>query len=109
MRGSVETLARYYPELQDRSYDTVMALCHARYSTNTVSNFERAQPFAMLGHNGEINTISRFRQEGLSSWVSTCPKMDRIPRMLTARFGKPVCGIWLEHYGGDGNYLPAFS
>ncbi|MDK2981102.1 MAG: glutamate synthase large chain [Chloroflexota bacterium] len=63
MRGSVETLARYYPELQDRSYDTVMVLCHARYSTNTVSTFERAQPFAMLGHNGEINTINRFRQE----------------------------------------------
>lgn len=63
MRGSVETLARYYPELQDRSYDTVMVLCHARYSTNTVSNFERAQPFSMLGHNGEINTITQFRQE----------------------------------------------
>jgi len=63
MRGSVETLARYYPELQDRSYDTVMVLCHARYSTNTVSTFERAQPFALLGHNGEINTINRFRQE----------------------------------------------
>jgi glutamate synthase (NADPH/NADH) large chain len=63
IRGSVETLARYYPELQDRSYDTVMALCHARYSTNTVSTFERAQPFALLGHNGEINTINRFRQE----------------------------------------------
>ena len=63
MRGSVETLARYYPELQDRNYDTVMALCHARYSTNTVSTFERAQPFALLGHNGEINTISQFRVE----------------------------------------------
>ena len=40
-----------------------MVLCHARYSTNTVSTFERAQPFALLGHNGEINTINRFRQE----------------------------------------------
>jgi len=63
VRGSVETLARYYPELQDRDFDTSMALCHSRYSTNTVSNFERTQPFALLGHNGEINTISRFRQE----------------------------------------------
>src|SRR5574338_1277936 len=40
-----------------------MALCHARYSTNTVSTFERAQPFALIGHNGEINTISRFIEE----------------------------------------------
>ena len=64
VRGSVETLARYYPDLQDHDYDTSMVLCHARYSTNTVSTFERAQPFAILGHNGEINTISRLRIEG---------------------------------------------
>ncbi|MCC6904861.1 MAG: glutamate synthase [Anaerolineae bacterium] len=65
LRGSVEALSRYYPDLQDRTYDTKMALCHARYSTNTVSSFERSQPFALLGHNGEINTISRFRQEAI--------------------------------------------
>ena len=63
MRGSVETLSRYYPDLTDRNYDAAMVLCHARYSTNTVSTFERAQPFALLGHNGEINTISRFIEE----------------------------------------------
>jgi glutamate synthase (NADPH/NADH) large chain len=62
-RGSVETLSRFYPELQDRTFETSMALCHARYSTNTVSAFERVQPFHLLGHNGEFNTISRFRQE----------------------------------------------
>jgi glutamate synthase (NADPH/NADH) large chain len=63
VRGSVETLSRYYPDLQDRNYDTSVVLCHARYSTNTVSNFERSQPFALLGHNGEINTITRLRLE----------------------------------------------
>jgi glutamate synthase (NADPH/NADH) large chain len=63
LRGSVETLPRYYPDLQDRNYDTSVVLCHARYSTNTVSNFERAQPFSILGHNGEINTITRLRLE----------------------------------------------
>jgi len=63
VRGSVETLSRYYPDLQDRNYDTAVVLCHARYSTNTVSNFDRAQPFALLGHNGEINTITRLRLE----------------------------------------------
>jgi glutamate synthase (NADPH/NADH) large chain len=62
-RGSVEALPRYFPDLQDRSFDTAMALCHARYSTNTMSVFERVQPFQLLGHNGEFNTISRFRQE----------------------------------------------
>ena len=63
VRGSVEVLPRYYPDLQDRTFDTAIALCHARYSTNTASSFERVQPFALLGHNGEINTIRRFRQE----------------------------------------------
>jgi glutamate synthase (NADPH/NADH) large chain len=63
MRGSVEALARYYPDLQDHNYDTSVVLCHARYSTNTFSSFERAQPFALLGHNGEINTITRLRVE----------------------------------------------
>ncbi len=63
VRGSVEVLPRYYPDLQDRTFDTAIALCHARYSTNTASSFERVQPFALLGHNGEINTIKRFRQE----------------------------------------------
>ena len=63
VRGSVETLSRYYPDLQDRNYDTSVVLCHARYSTNTNSNFERSQPFGLLGHNGEINTITRLRLE----------------------------------------------
>ncbi|MEW6505258.1 MAG: glutamate synthase-related protein [Chloroflexota bacterium] len=65
MRGSVEALTHYYPDLQDHNYDTSIVLCHARYSTNTVSTFERAQPFAVLGHNGEINTINRLRLEAV--------------------------------------------
>jgi glutamate synthase (NADPH/NADH) large chain len=72
-RASVEALSHFYPDLLDRSYDTAMALCHARYSTNTVSNFERAQPFALLGHNGEINTINRFRQEAVQIGAALTP------------------------------------
>lgn len=81
--GSVETLARYYPDLQDNRFDTSMAICHARYSTNTVSSFERAQPFALLGHNGEINTICKFRDEavqmriGLPAEASDSQIIDR--------------------------------
>ena len=96
MRGSVETLARYYPELQDHSYDTVMALCHARYSTNTVSNFQRAQPFALLGHNGEINTISQFRQESnqigiqLPKGSSDSQDVDRALESFCINFGLSI-------------------
>jgi glutamate synthase (NADPH) large chain len=36
---------------------------HNRYSTNTWPSFKRVQPFSLLGHNGEINTIAKLRQE----------------------------------------------
>ena len=38
-------------------------LGHNRYSTNTWPSFMRVQPFSVLGHNGEINTIARLRAE----------------------------------------------
>ncbi len=93
VRGSVETLGRYYPDLQDRNYDTAVVLCHARYSTNTVSNFERAQPFALLGHNGEINTISRLRLEAeqigaiLPRGGSDSQDVDRTVHTLCVDYG----------------------
>ena len=93
VRGSVETLSHYYPDLQDRNYDTAVVLCHARYSTNTVSNFERAQPFALLGHNGEINTITRLRLEAQQIGVklprngSDSQDVDRTIHSLCANYG----------------------
>jgi glutamate synthase (NADPH) large chain len=92
IRGSVETLIRYFPDLQDRNYDTAIVLCHARYSTNTVSTFERAQPFAILGHNGEINTVSRLRIEGqqigarLPAGGSDSQDLDRILHTLCVKY-----------------------
>ncbi len=77
VRGSVETLSRYFPDLQDLNYDTAVVLCHARYSTNTISNFDRAQPFALLGHNGEINTIARLRLEAEQIGVNLSRKRIR--------------------------------
>jgi len=93
VRGSVETLSRYYPDLQDRNYDTSVVLSHARYSTNTVSNFERAQPFAILGHNGEINTITRLRLEAAQIGAvlphngSDSQDVDRTIQTLCVDFG----------------------
>ncbi|MGQ0519192.1 hypothetical protein ACT453_60245, partial [Bacillus sp. D-CC] len=42
---------------------STMTLGHNRYSTNTLSNFFRVQPFSVLGHNGEINTIAKLRDQ----------------------------------------------
>jgi len=61
LRGVPELLQRVYPDLQSSDTRSVMTLGHSRYSTNTLPTVERAQPFALLGHNGEINTIERLR------------------------------------------------
>ena len=63
VQGTVEILRRYYPELRDPDYASTVTLGHARFSTNTDPIFERVQPFDVIGHNGEFNTISRFRLE----------------------------------------------
>jgi len=61
--GAPAVLGGYYPDLRDPRTETVSVLGHNRYSTNTWPSFKRVQPFGVLGHNGEINTISRLRQE----------------------------------------------
>ncbi|WP_433748244.1 glutamate synthase-related protein [Falsibacillus pallidus] len=61
--GGGELLMNYYHDLKDEKISSAMTLGHNRYSTNTLSTFSRVQPFSLLGHNGEINTISKFREE----------------------------------------------
>ena len=50
-------LPEFYPDLADDRYRTPFALFHQRYATNVAPSWDRAQPFRILGHNGEINTI----------------------------------------------------
>ena len=64
VRGSAELLPRYYPDLSHPEFVSVCTIGHNRYSTNTLSTFEQVQPFSLLAHNGEINTIDRLRKEG---------------------------------------------
>ena len=61
--GAPRVLGEYYPDLHDERFETVGAFGHNRYSTNTWPSFKRVQPFSVLGHNGEINTIAQLRQE----------------------------------------------
>ena len=61
--GAPAVLGRYYPDLHDGRAKTAAVFGHNRYSTNTWPSFKRVQPFAVLGHNGEVNTIARLRQE----------------------------------------------
>ncbi|KPJ74533.1 MAG: glutamate synthase, partial [Planctomycetes bacterium DG_20] len=50
-------LERFYPDLVDPAFATAFAVVHQRYSTNTFPTWSLAQPFRMLAHNGEINTL----------------------------------------------------
>ncbi len=47
----------FYPDLRDERFTSSVALYHQRYSTNTFPQWRLAQPFRMLAHNGEINTL----------------------------------------------------
>ena len=53
----VGQLRLFYNDLQDKDYESAIALVHSRFSTNTVPSWEKAHPYRYIVHNGEINTI----------------------------------------------------
>lgn len=57
-------LRQYYPDLTNSYFTSGLALVHSRFSTNTFPTWSLAQPFRLLAHNGEINTI-----RGNRSWM----------------------------------------
>ena len=72
-----EQVAEFYPDLMDPRFESAFAIYHQRYSTNTFPQWWLAQPFRMLAHNGEINTL-----KGNLNWM----KSHEI-RMASATFG----------------------
>ena len=75
-----EEVAVFYPDLMDERFISAFAIYHQRYSTNTFPQWWLAQPFRMLAHNGEINTL-----KGNVNWM----KSHEI-RMVSENFGE--CG-----------------
>ncbi|MGX9352146.1 glutamate synthase large subunit [Shimia sp. W99] len=73
-----EQVAVFYPDLQDERFESAFAIYHQRYSTNTFPQWWLAQPFRMLAHNGEINTL-----KGNLNWM----KSHEI-RLASAAFGE---------------------
>jgi glutamate synthase (ferredoxin) len=67
----------FYPDLDCRDFESQFALFHQRFSTNTQPSWRLAQPFRLLAHNGEINTIvgnrrwMYAREEGLRHQLKT--------------------------------------
>lgn len=57
-------LPKFYLDLDDERLETAICVFHQRFSTNTMPRWQLAQPFRLLAHNGEINTI-----EGNRNWA----------------------------------------
>ncbi|HYZ32923.1 MAG TPA: glutamate synthase large subunit, partial [Crenalkalicoccus sp.] len=76
-----EHLTEFYPDLTDERFISRFAIYHQRYSTNTFPTWRLAQPFRMIAHNGEINTLS-----GNVNWM----------RSHETRLSHPLLDPWLE-------------
>ncbi len=59
-------LDRFYPDLTNEHLESAFCLFHQRFSTNTFPDWTLAQPFRVLAHNGEINTI-----QGNRNWIKS--------------------------------------
>ncbi len=75
---------RYYADLNDERVVSALALVHQRFSTNTFPSWDLAQPFRMIAHNGEINTL-----RGNINWMNA-----RRHSMASELFGADLEKLW---------------
>ena len=75
-------LPHFYPDLNDPEMKTAICVFHQRFSTNTLPRWPLAQPFRLLAHNGEINTIAGNRNwsraRGHLFQSERLPEIDKI-------------------------------
>ena len=90
-------LDKFYPDLQDPEFETALAVFHQRYSTNTFPTWHLAQPFRLLGHNGEINTL-----QGNANWMRA-----REPELTSELWGDRVGDLapFIQSGGSDSAQL----
>lgn len=70
-----DALDKFYLDLQNPAFKTRFVLFHRRFSTNTRTSWDKVQPFRLIGHNGEINTIA-----GNRSWANSREKILGVKR-----------------------------
>ena len=79
-------LPRFYPDLADPRLETAVCVFHQRFSTNTMPRWPLAQPFRMLAHNGEINTITGNRNWSVARTkkfqTEILPNLDEITPLV---------------------------
>ena len=92
----------FFPDLQDEALTSAIAMVHSRFSTNTVPKWKLAQPFRIIAHNGEINTITgnrnnwAAREQQLCTQVFTAEEWEKL---------QPICGEQLSDSGSFDNVL----
>ncbi|MCX8073456.1 MAG: glutamate synthase large subunit [Candidatus Binatia bacterium] len=69
-----QQIPAFYADLRDPRVKSALALVHQRFSTNTFPSWERAHPYRLLAHNGEINTL-----RGNENWMRAREKMFSSP------------------------------
>lgn len=87
-------LTPFFPDLTDPRMKTTIAVVHSRFSTNTFPSWPLAQPFRLIAHNGEINTI-----QGNRNWLSA--REGRLSSALIGEF-KPLLPISTPGYSDSG-------
>lgn len=71
-------LDQFYLDLRNPTFTSRFALFHRRFSTNTSSTWDKAQPFRLIAHNGEINTIAGNRSRAFSREKSLGLREDQL-------------------------------
>ncbi len=79
-----DQVGKYYPDLQDSTLVSALALVHQRFSTNTFPTWDLAHPFRMIAHNGEINTV-----RGNVNWMAA-----RHAAMSSKLLGEDLEKLW---------------
>ena len=81
-------IREFYPDLSDEDFEISFALFHQRFSTNTLPKWRLAQPFRVIAHNGEINSVSanRFnvasKIKAAKSEIFTDHELDKLSKII---------------------------
>lgn len=78
-------LRRYFPDLSNDYFTSGLALVHSRFSTNTFPKWKLAQPFRLLCHNGEINTV-----RGNRGWMQARESVLSSPALGDVKEIRPI-------------------
>ena len=93
-------LRNYFPDLTNSYFTSGLALVHSRFSTNTFPTWGLAQPFRLLAHNGEINTI-----RGNRGWMEARESVLSSPALGDIREIRPIVQLGMSDSASLDNVL----